>query len=145
MSEPHHVTPTPSGAPATPAAATPAPATPFAPNPYTSAAPAAGGTSNPVAVASVVLGIVAVALGVINQLATIALLQSSNFELYRVLSGIFSFGMVLAGLAALVLGLVASRRPTGRLRAGIGIGLGAAVSTGVLVGFAVNAVLSVLP
>jgi hypothetical protein len=140
MSEHHHGPPTPSGAPATPA-----PATPFAPNPYTSATPAAGRTSNPLAVASVELGNIAVTHGVINQHATIALLQSSNFELYRVLSGIYSFGMVLAGLAALVLGLVASRRPTGRLRAGLGIGLGAAVSTGVLVGFAVNAVLSVLP
>jgi hypothetical protein len=141
MSEPHHVAPT-NPAPTPPAPTSPAPATPY---PYASTAPAAGGPSNPLAVASVVLGVVAVALGVVNQLATIALLQSSDFALYRVLSGMFSFAMVLTGLAALVLGLVAGRRPAGRLRAGIGIGLGAAVSTGVLVGFAVNAVLSVLP
>jgi lipopolysaccharide export LptBFGC system permease protein LptF len=50
--------------------------------------------------------------------------------------------VLFLALAALILGLVASRRSTGRLRAGIGIGIGAALSISLIVGFAVSAILS---
>lgn len=113
------------------------------PSPYSTPAPTTDrGAGNPLALAALICGAVAVVVGVVNQLAGIALLRAANFDLYGLVNGVVSVLVLLLALAALILGLVASRRSTGRLRAGIGIGIGAAVSISIIVGFAVSAILS---
>jgi phosphate starvation-inducible membrane PsiE len=98
--------------------------------------------SNPLALAALICAAAAVVVGAVNQLATIALLRTADFELYGVVNGVVSVLVLFLAFAALILGLVASRRSTGRLRAGIGIGIGAALSISLIVGFAVSAILS---
>ena len=113
-----------------------------APNPYAAGAPSPQEPRNPLALASLAAGIAAVALGVVSQLTTMTLLRSGGYQLYALVSGVFSVLVLLTGLAALVLGLVAAQRPGSRLRAGMGIGIGTAVCVSVFVGFALGGILS---
>ncbi|MFT4283386.1 MAG: hypothetical protein QM598_00960 [Protaetiibacter sp.] len=112
-----------------------------APNPYAAGASSAEAARNPLALASFAAGIAAVALGVVSQLTTMTLLRAGGYQVYALVSGVFSVLVLLAGIAALVLGLVAAQRPGSRLRAGMGIGIGTAVCVSVFVGFAVGGIL----
>ncbi|PZQ89792.1 MAG: hypothetical protein DI534_08380 [Leifsonia xyli] len=103
-------------------------------------APAA---TNPLAVAAFAAGITTVAIGVIGQFAAIPILRGGDYDLYSIVSVIFTVLSLLVALAALAMGLVAMQRPLGRLRAGIGVGIGGSAVVSIVLGFIARALMSI--
>ncbi len=112
------------------------------PSPY--AAAPVDAARNPLGVASFACGLAAVVLGAVSQIAMVGFVRAGGYQLYAVVSGALSVILLILGIAALVLGLVAAQRPGSRLRAGMGMGIGIAVCVSVLAGFAVGGIVGIL-
>lgn len=140
--------PTAPGAPA-PDHSVPSPSapSPFVAHPHTAAPQRAVPARNGLAVAAVVVGVVAILAGVVSQFAPFLILSSdipNATVAFRLVAVITSVLVLVFAVTALILGLVAARRPVGRVVAGIAIGIGTASAAGVLFGLAFSGVTSLL-
>ncbi|MFT4029853.1 MAG: hypothetical protein QM675_08250 [Protaetiibacter sp.] len=115
---------------------------PVPPTPYPPAPPSAPAGGNPASLVSFVLGIAAVAVGLLCQVVTVSILHLGGIQLYAAVTAMVSGLVLLIAAAALVVGLVAARHPGDRLRAGIGVGIGIAVVVSVIGSFALNGLLA---
>lgn len=95
--------------------------------------------------AGLILGIAALGANIITSIVFQFMIRGDAYQLYGVVNGVGSLLAFAAALAALVLGLIGLRRhdaPKGI--AGIATGIGLAVVVGIVFGFLVNAVGSLM-
>lgn len=97
--------------------------------------PAPSPARSPLAVASLAVGIAAVALAAISTVTTFALIYSAEPSVIGAVQLVFGVVVLLVGLVAGVLGLVAlASRPDNRHLAGIGVGISLAIVVSGIVG-----------
>ncbi|MFB2583289.1 hypothetical protein ACEXQD_18745 [Herbiconiux sp. P15] len=95
----------------------------------------AASTRNPLAFASLILGVIPTVLGLLFLLVQAALLSSGGSDAYGAISGVQLTLQALLGIAALVLGILALVRPgsgKSKAMAGAGTALGGALLVNVL-------------
>lgn len=99
-------------------------------SPYPPQAPYArpeGSAENGMARAALIVALITLGIGLLSALAMPLIHMSSGFDpiVIQLLSLISGFIALIGGATALVLGIVAARRPGSPVRAGIAIGIGA--------------------
>ncbi|WP_067195690.1 hypothetical protein [Microbacterium sp. XT11] len=114
--------PQPSGAPGQDAPGYPQPS---GTSPYGSPAPAPQ-PGNPLGRVAFLIAVIAFALGALVNLITPFLFASGNYDVADSLSTVVNILVLLGEVAALVLGLIALRRPEPRLLAAIAVGIAGA-------------------
>lgn len=99
--------------------------------PYPRAADATAG-GNPLARTAFVIALVTVGLGLLLTVARPVIHAATQFqpEAMTVISLVHTAVSLLGGLAALILGLIALRRPGGQVAAGVAVGVGVTVVLG---------------
>jgi len=128
---PYPVAPQPYGGPSSPAAPRPQPyGSPLAPGGSPFAANAAGGAAsapgNPLGRTAFLIAVISFAVGALVALVTPLLVVSGHFDLADALGTVVSILVLLGDVAALVLGIIALRRPEPRLLAAIAVGIAGA-------------------
>ncbi|WP_144874994.1 hypothetical protein [Microbacterium sp. 1.5R] len=91
-----------------------------------------------------IVAIASLAIGLLIALSTPILIRAASFTAssYGLILGVSNFGVLIVAAVALVLGVVALRRPGQRILAGIAIGIAASEVLGILVAWLSNLVLT---
>jgi hypothetical protein len=110
---------------------------PNTPQPYGQQARPASGPQNSLARTAFIIALVVAAVGALQILMQPFVFSSFSYDAssYGVFSFLFAVIIFLGSAAALVLGLIALRRPGGHALAGIAIGVGGIQLIGVMLGW----------
>lgn len=133
----------PAGYPTQPAAASQQPhAQPVYAQPaYSPSAPTSPTDSNPMGRIGLIFGIVSVGLQVLLNVMIQIMIRSNGYQIISVISGVFSVIIFLAGVGALVFGILGIKRVGApHAVAGIATGLGIAIVVGAGMNFVFNAI-----
>lgn len=105
-------------------------------HPAQSSAPATG---NPAGTTGLILGVIAIVISIASNLVVQSMIYTDGYSSVMLISGFGSLLAFVAGLAALILGLVGLRRPGApHAAAGIAVGIGIAQVVGILSNYLVN-------
>ncbi|KJQ55788.1 hypothetical protein [Microbacterium sp. SA39] len=114
-----------------------APQPPYGQQPYGQQARPTSGSTNSLARTAFIIALVVAAVGALQILVQPFVFSSFSYDAssYGVFSFLFAVIIFLGSAAALVLGLIALRRPGGQALAGIAIGVGGIQLIGVVLGW----------